>query len=95
MAESFFAGKKSYGEGWSVKSEVAFHKEDTALVKSAEVVQSEYGYSVCFHMHKGNCFFTPVSNSVETTVGEIVDLSKAKIVTLQCEGSADIERITW
>ena len=95
MAESFFAGKKSYGEGWSVKSEVAFSKEDAALVKSAEVVQSDYGLSVCFHMHKGNCFFTPVSNTVTTAVGEVVDLSKAKIITLQREGSADIERIAW
>jgi hypothetical protein len=95
MAESFFAGKKSYGEGWSVKSEVAFSKEDAALVKSAEVVQSEYGLSVCFHMHKGNCFFTPVSNTVTTAVGEVVDLAKAKIITLQREGSADIERIAW
>ena len=95
MAESFFAGKKSYGEGWSVKSEVAFPKEDAALVKSAEVVQSEYGLSVCFHMHKGNCYFTPVSNTVTTAVGEVVDLAKARVITLQREGSADIERIAW
>ena len=89
-----FAGKQVYGEGsWSVVATRGFEAEEVSMVKSAEVVNSDYGFSVCFHMFAGGQIYIPLSRDSKLTAGDTVDVAKAKILTLHREGSGNIERI--
>ena len=90
---NIFAGLQVYGGKWNVISERGFDASEIAAVKSAEVVSSEYGNSVCFFMHSGGQTYIPLSNQSSLTPGDSVDLSKAKILTLHRDGSDDITRI--
>lgn len=88
-----FAGLQVYGGSWEVVSTRAFQADEIAAVRNAEVVASEYGSSVCFHMIGGGMTFIPLSNQSNLSVGDSVDLSKAKILRLHRDGSDDITRI--
>ena len=90
---NIFAGLQVYGGKWNVIGERGFEAEEIAAVKKAEVVSSEYGNSVCFFMHSGGQTYIPLSNQSTLGVGDEVDLSKAKILTLHRDGSDDITRI--
>ena len=90
---NIFAGLQVYGGKWNVTSERNFDAEEIAAVKKAEVVASEYGNSVCFFMHGGGQTYIPLSNQSNLGVGDTVDLTKAKILTLHRDGNADITRI--
>ena len=90
---NIFAGLQVYGGKWNVINERGFEASEIAAVKSAEVVSSEYGNSVCFFMHSGGQTYIPLSNQSSLTPGDSVDLSKAKILTLHRDGSDDITRI--
>lgn len=90
---SVFTGKTIYGGNWQVVSRRGFDAEEQAQVKSAEVVTSEYGNSVCFNMYAGGKIYIPLSNQSSLKPGDSVDVSKAQILTLHRDGNADIERI--
>lgn len=90
---NIFAGLQVYGGSWSVTAERGFSPEEIAAVKKAEVVSSEYGNSVCFFMVSGGQTYIPLSNQSSLGVGDTVDLSKAKILTLHRDGNDDITRI--
>ena len=90
---NIFEGLQVYGGSWKVIKERTFDAEEIAAVSKAEVVASEYGNSVCFFMHGGGQTYIPLSNQSSLSVGDSVDLSKAKILTLHRDGNADITRI--
>jgi len=90
---NIFEGLNVYGGKWNVVKTRDFAPEETALVKSAEVVSSDYGKSVCFFMVGGGQTYIPLSNQSTLGVGDSVDLSKAKVLTLHRDGSDDITRI--
>lgn len=90
---NIFDGLNVYGGSWKVTASREFNAEEIAAVKSAQVVASEYGNSVCFFMHSGGQTYIPLSNQSTLGVGDSVDLSKAKILTLHRDGSDDITRI--
>lgn len=90
---SIFSSLRRYASGWSVKSTDSFSAEDIALVSRTEVVPSEYGMSVCFFFKAGGQSYMPVSRDSNVEIGQSVDLTKAKVLTLSQEGSADIQRI--
>ena len=90
---NIFAGLQVYGGSWNVTNSRSFDAEEIAAVKSAQVVSSEYGKSVCFFMHSGGQTYIPLSNQSSLGVGDEVDLSKAKVLTLHRDGSGDINRI--
>lgn len=90
---SIFSSLRRYASGWSVKSTDSFSEEDIALVSRTEVVPSEYGMSVCFFFKAGGQSYMPVSRDSNIAIGQSVDLTKAKVLTLSQEGSADIQRI--
>ena len=90
---NIFAGLQVYGGSWNVIGSRGFDAEEIAAVKKAEVVASEYGNSVCFFMHAGGQTYIPLSNQSTLGVGDTVDLSKAKILTLHRDGNDDITRI--
>ena len=90
---NIFTGLHVYGGSWNVVDSRSFDAEEIAAVKRAEVVSSEYGLSVCFIMKDGGQTYIPLSNQSDLTVGDAVDLTKAKILTLHRDGSGDINRI--
>lgn len=90
---NIFAGLQVYGDSWKVVNSRNFEANEQSAVKKAEVVSSEYGKSVCFFMHSGGQTYIPLSNQSTLNVGDTVDLSTAKILTLHREGSGNITRI--
>ena len=90
---NIFAGLQVYGGSWKVIKERSFEAEELALVDRAEVVASEYGNSVCFFMKSGGQTYIPLSNQSGLTVGDSVDLTKAKLLTLHRDGNDDITRV--
>ena len=88
-----FEGLNVYGGKWNVVSNRDFAAEEIAMVRNAEVVSSDYGKSVCFFMVGGGQTYIPLSNQSTLGVGDSVDLSKAKVLTLHRDGSDDITRI--
>lgn len=90
---NLFSGRKTYGGKWSVKSTRKFTPEEIALVKMAQVVDSQYGSSCCFFMKNGTTVYVPMSTDAKSSVGDFINLNDADIVTLEKMGESDIERI--
>ena len=88
-----FAGLDVYGGNWNVVDSRSFEQEEISQVTKAEVVSSDYGKSVCFFMTGGGQTYIPMSRDSTLSVGDSVDLSKAKILTLHRDGNDDITRI--
>lgn len=89
-----FSTLRVYAGKWSVKSSRNFTEEEIAAVKSAAVVPSQYGNSVCFMMVGGGQTYIPLANDATVGVGEFIDLTKAKLLTLEKEGESDINRVS-
>ena len=90
---NIFSGLQVYGGSWNVTDTRAFTPDEIAAVSKAQVVASEYGNSVCFFMVGGGQTYIPLSNTSSLSVGDEVDLSSAKVLTLHRDGSEDINRI--
>lgn len=90
---NIFASLRTYAGKWSEKSRRAFTAEEVNSVKSAVVVNSNYGISVCFMMKSGGQTFIPLASTSSKGVGESVDLNYASLITLQKDGEADIMRV--
>lgn len=90
-----FEGLNVYGSKWAVVTDKTrgFSDEEKSLINKAEIVSSDYGKSVCFFMVGGGQTYIPLSNNSTLGVGDSVDISKAKILTLHRDGSDDINRI--
>lgn len=88
-----FSALRLYASKWGVKSSRSFTAEEIAAVSSASVVDSQYGMSVCFMMKSGGQTFIPLSNTSSKSIGDTVDLTTAKLLTLGREGEADIYRV--
>lgn len=80
-------------DGWSIKESRPFSTQEIDAVKSAVIVASDFGNSVCFFMKAGGQTFIPLSITAKKGVGESVDLRNAKILTLTKSGEADIIRV--
>ena len=77
-----------------MKSERYFTQEEIDAVSQAIVVASQYGNSVEFTMKLGGRYtYIPLDKSSNITVGEIVDMKQAKLLTLEKEGESDIVRV--
>ena len=91
--QNVFAGLTNYAGNWSVTNRRDFNDEEKAAVKSATVVSSQYGSSVCFMMRSGGQTYIPVSRDSNLAVGDTVDLDKVELLTLHRDGDEDIIRI--
>lgn len=80
---------------WSVKSVRDFNAEEIDAVSQAVVVSSEYGNSVQFTMKSGGMTYIPLDQNSNLTTGEIIDLSKAKLICLEKSGESDIYRVGY
>jgi len=92
---NIFQNLKTYAGKWSVSNSRNFSDEEQQAVQSAEVVASKEGYgnSVCFFMKSGFKQFIPLSVNSGLSVGDLVDLSTARLLTLSRVGEADIYRV--
>lgn len=77
---------------WTVKDARFFNAEEIAAIAMAEVVASDNGKSVCFFMMSGGRTFIPLIESSKLSVGDTLDLTNAKLVTLR-KGNDEITRI--
>lgn len=91
---SIFAGLKIYADKWQVKNTRPFTAEEIAEVESAEVVESNFGFSVCFTMKAGGQHYIPVDLESDVAIGQVVDVSKAQLKTLCKRGETDILRVS-
>lgn len=91
---NIFSTLRTYAGKWSIKSSRAFTLEEIQAVESATVVPSQYGNSVCFMMVGGGQTYIPLANDATVGVGESIDLTKAKLLTLGKGGESDINRVS-
>ena len=89
----FSSLSKIYATKWAEKSCRDFTAAEIAEVTKAVVTSSDYGNSVCFYLKSGGQGYIPLASTSTKGVGEEVDLTKAKIITLSKSGEADIMRI--
>ena len=90
---NIFSALRVYAGKWNVKEVKSFTSEEIALVDSTEVVESQYGLSVCFFMKEGGQTYIPLDQNSSATIGGSIDLTKAQIVTLGKQGEKDIYRV--
>lgn len=79
---------------WEVKDTRDFTEEEIKAVVQAVVVPSQYGNSVQFTMVGGGLTFIPLDQNSTLGVDELVDLTKAKLMTLCKQGENDIYRVS-
>ena len=91
---NIFSSLQVYAGKWSVKSTRAFDAEEINAVKSAVVVPSKYGNSVMFTMVAGGQTYIPLANDTTVAVGEVIDLTKAQLLTLSKDGESDVVRVS-
>ena len=90
---SIFDKLEVYAAKWAKTASRGFQAEEIAAVKNAVVVESDYGNSVCFFMKAGGRTYLPLSTESTYEVGDKVDLTSAKLITLSKSGEADISRV--
>ena len=78
---------------WRVKGIRSFNIEERLAVNRAEVVASDYGFSVCFFMNAGGQTYIPLDRNSELTIGDELDMNTAKLITLCRKGKSDIVRV--
>ena len=89
---NIFAALKQYATKFELTNTRDFDEEELSQVKSARVVASQYGKSVCFFMKDGCQKYIPVSRDSNVSVGDEINLSEVKILTLEKDGTS-INRI--
>jgi hypothetical protein len=91
---NIFNSLKMYAGKWEVSNSRSFSPEEITAVIQAVVVPSQYGNSVQFTMKGGGLTFIPLDQNSSLGTGELVDLSKAKLITLSKSGESDIFRVS-
>lgn len=91
---NIFSALRIYAGKWSVKDSRSFTSEEINAVDQATVVDSQYGMSVCFFMKNGGQTYIPLDNNSSKSVGDTIDLTTAKLLTLGRQGEADIYRVS-
>lgn len=81
----------TYGAPFTVKGE--YPVEDHESVESNEVIESQFGLSLCMTLRGGGEKYLPLSRDSKLSVGDSMDLSEAKVIVLGRPGSEDILRI--
>ena len=90
---NIFSALRIYAGKWSEKSARDFSAEEVAAVDKAQVVESQYGLSVCFYMKAGGQSYIPLDQNSSLGIDDLVNLTKAQLVTLQRPGEDDIYRV--
>jgi len=78
---SIFSNCKTLEARWVVESIRPLTKDERAVILSAKVVATEFGYSLRF-LTTEETVKIPISTNVSPVVGELIDINDIKIVTL-------------
>lgn len=89
---NIFDSLKVYQTPWQEVNVRPFTQEELASVTEAVVVTSTYGLSVQFTLKSGGITFIPLDRTSTCGCGEILDLTKASIVTFR-RGNEEIDRV--
>lgn len=88
-----------YATKWQISTENpprAFNEVELDMFGGkGTVVMSDYGYSIELHLKVGGTQYIPVVNDKPCVEGFVVDLTKAKLVTLVKPGEKDVYRIDF
>ena len=90
---NIFASLRIYAGKWNEKEVRAFDQEEIDGTLKAEIVDSQYGLSVCFFLKAGGQTYIPLDQNSTGSAGNLVDLHTAKLVTLCKAGEKDIYRV--
>lgn len=85
---------------WKVVKARKLTKREKSKIIKAEIVETTYGFSVCFTMKSGSKACIPVSSKVivsTNNVGDIIPLDIIKVLTLKggTAGKDEIERVEY
>lgn len=92
---NIFSALKIYAGKWNESNVRPFDPAEIAAVDRVEIVESNYGFSACFLMKSGGMTYIPVDQNSSAIVGQLVDITKAVLVTLSRPGEKDIYRIRF
>ena len=90
---NIFNSLKRYAESWHESSKRKFTPEEIASIKEAKVIESKYGFSVCFVLVEGGQSYIPLDQNSSLGVGDTVDVTTAWLITLSRSGEEDIKRV--
>jgi hypothetical protein len=90
---SLFSNVKIYAGNWNVKSVDKLEQADKDAIKNVVTTSSDYGISACFFLKRGGQFYIPMSRDANVGVGEVLDVDKIEVITLEKDGENDIQRI--
>lgn len=82
---NIFAGLR-VGHPWRVQESRYLTWDEVNSVLYAEVVPSQFWYSVCFHLNTGKCSYVPLSSNSNACAGDIVDPAEIKVLILENDG---------
>lgn len=85
---------------WKVVKVRKLTKREKSKIIKAEIVETTYGFSVCFTMKSGSKEYIPVSSKIfvnADNVGDIIPLDTIKVLTLKggTTEEDEIERIEY
>lgn len=83
---------RTYAGSWSETGREKLSKAEQASVESAEVVEGQYGLSMCFVMKAGGKKFMPLSRDSQLEEGDSVNVKSVEIITLERDGESPIYR---
>lgn len=90
---NIFSALRIYASKWIPTGKRPFTPEEINAVSLAKVKDSQYGLSVEFFMKAGGTTYIPLDQNSTLVAGDVVDLTKAQIVTLSRPGDEDIHRV--
>lgn len=70
------------GHPWVVKDSRYLTWDEVNSVLYAEVVSSQFGMSVCFHLNTGKSSCIPLSTNSIAYIGDVIDPVEVKVLTL-------------
>jgi hypothetical protein len=89
---NIFAGLQT-ASFWVVVEERPFSQNCIDMVEKAEVVNSNYGQSVCFLMKSGDKRYIPIDKDSYRPEGTLVNLNTASVLTLERNEEEKIMRV--
>lgn len=91
---SIFGNVKIYAEEWAETSVNALEQADKDILREVVTTESEYGISACFFLKKGGRFYIPMDRDSKVGIGEVLDMDKIKVKTLERSGET-INRVCY
>lgn len=88
---NIFASKKTYSSAWEVVEVRRFSEEELLMIKSAEIIEGQYGRVAKCFMVGGGVQFHDLGKYSRGQVGDKINLEEARVITLEREGTQCIK----